>query len=197
MGKKGDLPAYQRANAFLLKPQLTPKVFGIFAKRYADRVGGYTRIHKYGNRPGDNAPHAILELVDNPRDIKFEMTARAIGWEVLSKKLGPSGPRDLVNSGVSNVEDIVTRERQLGPKDRGQLRPTTRWNLQKVLRFRKPEDVSRLGKKVEDHIVRFSSPKKVAVNRNLTLSAGYTTRTTIGFETTIGNERRGEGGNKG
>lgn len=160
MGKKGDLPAYQRANAFLLKPQLTPKVFGIFAKRYADRVGGYTRIHKYGNRPGDNAPHAILELVDNPRDIKFEMTARAIGWEVLSKKLGPSGPRDLVNSGVSNVEDIVTRERQLGPKDRGQLRPTTRWNLQKVLRFRKPEDVSRLGKKVEDHIVRFSSPKR-------------------------------------
>ncbi len=155
MGKKGGLPAYQRANAFLLKPQLTPKVFGTFAKRYADRVGGYTRIHKYGNRPGDNAPHAVLELVDNPRDIKFEMTARAIGWEVLSKSLRSSGPRDLVNSGVGDVEKIVVQEQHLGPKDRGDLRPTTRWNLQKVLRFRKPEAVSILGKKAEDHIVCF------------------------------------------
>ncbi|KAJ3490562.1 hypothetical protein NLI96_g1360 [Meripilus lineatus] len=152
MGKKGGLSSYQRANGFLLKPQLTPKVFGTFAKRYADREGGYTRIHKYGNRPGDNAPHAILELVDNPRDIKFEMTARAIGWEVLSKKLGTTGPRELVNSGVGGVESIVSQEQQLGPKDRGHLRPTTRWNLQKVLRFRNPESVSILGKKAEDHI---------------------------------------------
>ena len=79
MGKKGDLPAYHRANAFLLEPRLTPKVFKELAERYKDRVGGYTRIHKYGNRPGDNAPHAILELVDNPHDLKFEMTARAVG----------------------------------------------------------------------------------------------------------------------
>ena len=85
MGKKGDLPAYNRAQAFILEPEVLPKLFGPLAKRYAERVGGYTRVHKFGNRPGDNAPHAILELVDNPRDLRFEMTARSIGWELLSK----------------------------------------------------------------------------------------------------------------
>lgn len=184
MGKKGGLSSYQRANGFLLKPQLTPKVFGTFAKRYADREGGYTRIHKYGNRPGDNAPHAILELVDNPRDIKFEMTARAIGWEVLSKKLGTTGPRELVNSGVGGVESIVSQEQQLGPKDRGHLRPTTRWNLQKVLRFRNPESVSILGKKAEDHIVRVLF---VAISHFVSsIWVGYTFGTTRSTQATVG-----------
>ena len=72
MAKQGDLPAYTRASGLLLEPNLLSKLFGPIAKRYAERVGGYTRIHKFGNRPGDNAPHAILELVDNPHDIKFE-----------------------------------------------------------------------------------------------------------------------------
>lgn len=188
MGKKGDLPAYQRANGFLLKPQLTPKVFSVFAKRYADRAGGYTRIHKFGNRPGDNAPHAILELVDNPKDIKFEMTARAVGWEILSKKLGTSGPRDLVNNGVEDVGEVITQERQLGPKERGGLRPTTRWNLQKVLKFRTPEAVSELGKKAEDHIVRLP----IHSTRTLLtfLFPGHIVGTTSRAQTNIGSQRR-------
>ena len=155
MGKKGDLPAYQRANAFLLKPQLTPKVFGTFAQRYADRAGGYTRIHKYGNRPGDNAPHAVLELVDNPRDIKFEMTARAVGWEVLSNMIEDANPGQIMINGVKGLDRVVELEKQLGPNDRGLLRPTTRWNLQKVLRFRNPSATQALGKKAEDHLVCF------------------------------------------
>ena len=80
MAKQGDQPAYNRARGILLEPDLMPKLFGPLAQRYASRVGGYTRVHKFGNRPGDNAPHAILELVDNPQDIKFEMAARSVGW---------------------------------------------------------------------------------------------------------------------
>ena len=154
MGKKGDLPAYQRANAFLLEPKLTPKVFKELAKRYEAREGGYTRIHKFGNRPGDNAPHAILELVDNPRDIKFEMTARAVGWELLGKKVNTASPQEALQSGVEDVEGIVERERALGPKDKGALREKTRWSLQKVLRFRGKDAVKTLREKAEDHIVR-------------------------------------------
>ncbi|KAI0080094.1 mitochondrial ribosomal protein L17 [Panus rudis PR-1116 ss-1] len=152
MGKKGGLPAYQRANSFLLKPQLVPKVFTKLAERYANRPGGYTRIHKFGNRPGDNAPHAILELVDNPKDLKFEMTARAVGWEVLGKKIGTTGPQALINSGVEDVEELISRERELKPEQRGDLRPTTRWNLQKVLRFRSSDATTKLKEKAEDHI---------------------------------------------
>lgn len=152
MAKKGDLQAYRRASGFLLQPQLTPKVFTTLAKRYADRPGGYTRIHKFGHRQGDNAPHAILELVDNPRDLKFEVTARAVGWELLASKLKTTPPRTLINNGVHDVENVIKQEQGLGMKDSGDLRPTTRWNLQKVLRFRPEGALQTLGKKAEEHI---------------------------------------------
>ena len=46
------------------------KIFGTFAERYKDRLGGYTRIVKIGNRFGDNAPTAIIELVDRDEEAK-------------------------------------------------------------------------------------------------------------------------------
>lgn len=42
------------------------KLFDVLAQRYATRPGGYTRILKFGYRVGDNAPLAIIELVDRP-----------------------------------------------------------------------------------------------------------------------------------
>lgn len=135
-----------------------PRLFGPLAKRYAGRVGGYTRIHKFGNRPGDNAPNAIVELVDNPRDIKFEMTARAVGWEVLGKQVAQSGPHALIKSGVTGITELIRHERSLAPTDQGELREKTRWNLQKVLKFRGAKGVEELRKRAEDHIVRYLIP---------------------------------------
>lgn len=43
------------------------KLFGELGPRYADRPGGYTRILKCGERPGDKSPMAYVELVDRPR----------------------------------------------------------------------------------------------------------------------------------
>ncbi len=42
------------------------KLFGELGPRYADRPGGYIRILKCGERPGDKAPMAYVELVDRP-----------------------------------------------------------------------------------------------------------------------------------
>ena len=162
LGKKGDLPAYRKANGFILKPSLVPKVFGEFAKRYTDRPGGYTRIHKYGNRQGDNAPHAILELVDNPRDIRYEMTARSVGWDVLSKRVGQTPGKALVNEGVAGLEELVEMERKRGAKKTSEvLRQKTRWNLKKVLRYRGEEGIQNLARKAENHIVRELPPGQV------------------------------------
>ena len=68
LGKKGGLEARRKTISILQDKQNTKKVFDIFADRYNKRKGGYTRIVKLGNRYGDNAPTAVIELVD--RDIE-------------------------------------------------------------------------------------------------------------------------------
>ena len=40
------------------------KLFSVLGPRYQNRQGGYTRIYKLGMRHGDNAPRAIIELID-------------------------------------------------------------------------------------------------------------------------------------
>lgn len=171
------MPAYQQANAFILQSQLVPKVFGSLAQRYAERPGGYTRIHKFGNRPGDNAPHAILELVDNPRDLRFEMTARSVGWELLGKRnRGVEDAKTLINTGIEDVCEVVGKEKDLAVGVRGgELRPKTRWNLQKVLRYRNPSAVVELGKKAGDHIVRFHTTLGLLLDLSLIVILGNDT----------------------
>lgn len=48
------------------------KLFDEIAPRYKERAGGYTRILKAGYREGDNAPMAIIELVDRPQAAEAE-----------------------------------------------------------------------------------------------------------------------------
>ena len=45
------------------------RLFNELGARYKDRNGGYTRIIKLGHRSGDNAQMAVIELVDNPREL--------------------------------------------------------------------------------------------------------------------------------
>ncbi|KAJ7492534.1 ribosomal protein L17 [Mycena latifolia] len=152
LGKKGDKASYERAAALLLKPELLPKLFGTFAKRYAQRPGGYTRIHKFGNRPGDNAPHAVLELVDNPRDIRWEITSRAVGWDLLREKLRTKRPVSIINSGAQGTLEVISAERRLALGETGRLRPMTRWNLQKVLKFRDQSAPLLMSQKAGDYM---------------------------------------------
>lgn len=64
LGKKGDLHSRRQALAYITTEKAVDKLFGEIADQYTDRQGGYTRIIKTGNRKGDGAPMAILELVD-------------------------------------------------------------------------------------------------------------------------------------
>ncbi|MCB1538127.1 MAG: 50S ribosomal protein L17, partial [Alphaproteobacteria bacterium] len=64
LAKKGGLANRRLAIARLRDETLVAKMFDTLAPRYADRAGGYCRILKAGFRYGDNAPLAVIELVD-------------------------------------------------------------------------------------------------------------------------------------
>ena len=70
LGKKGSLHDRRRAYAFLRDDATTAKLFETLGPRYQDRNGGYTRVLKAGNRYGDSAPMAVIELVDRDVDAK-------------------------------------------------------------------------------------------------------------------------------
>lgn len=70
LGKRGGLHARRQAIAEIKDTALVEKLFSVIATRYADRKGGYTRVLKAGFRYGDNAPLAIIELVDRDESAK-------------------------------------------------------------------------------------------------------------------------------
>jgi len=64
LGKKGDLASRRLLVSRMRDEAMAKKVFEVLAPRYEDRKGGYVRVLKAGFRYGDNAPMAIIELVD-------------------------------------------------------------------------------------------------------------------------------------
>ena len=64
LGKKKSLAARRQAISQIRSEELAAKLIGPLADRYEKRNGGYVRIIKAGFRYGDNAPLAIIELVD-------------------------------------------------------------------------------------------------------------------------------------
>ncbi len=64
LGKRGDLHARRQALSFIQDKTVVAKLFNELGPEYKERPGGYTRIIQTGNRLGDCAPMAILELVN-------------------------------------------------------------------------------------------------------------------------------------
>ena len=66
LGKKDNLANRRLAFDRLRDREMVAKLFSELGPRYAARPGGYLRILKFGFRHGDNAPMALVELVDRP-----------------------------------------------------------------------------------------------------------------------------------
>jgi large subunit ribosomal protein L17 len=66
LGKEPTLANHRLAFDRLRDREMVVKLFGELGPRYKTRPGGYLRILKYGFRVGDNAPMALVELVDRP-----------------------------------------------------------------------------------------------------------------------------------
>ncbi|TKA24713.1 hypothetical protein B0A50_05701 [Salinomyces thailandicus] len=77
--KRNTEASKREATKVFFRPhELLPKLFGPLRKRYADRPGGYTRVLRIEPLREDQAPSAILELVDGPKDMRFALTAKTI-----------------------------------------------------------------------------------------------------------------------
>ena len=92
LGKKSDLSNKKSLFSRLQDKTSVKKVFETFSKRYANRKGGYSRVLKAGFRTGDDAPMAVIELVDrdvNARKVdkpkKVESTKKDKDKETLPK----------------------------------------------------------------------------------------------------------------
>ncbi len=68
LGKNPSLANRRLAFARLRDREMVTKLFDVLGPRYATRNGGYSRILKFGFRKGDNAPMALIELMDRPAD---------------------------------------------------------------------------------------------------------------------------------
>ncbi|HBZ18622.1 MAG TPA: 50S ribosomal protein L17 [Betaproteobacteria bacterium] len=66
LGKKATLANRRLAFSRLRDREIVGKLFDELGPRFATRNGGYLRILKYGFRQGDNAPMALVELMDRP-----------------------------------------------------------------------------------------------------------------------------------
>jgi large subunit ribosomal protein L17 len=64
LGRRGDLHARRQAMAYLRSQEVVHRLFAEVAPRFKDRPGGYSRIVRIGQRLGDAAEMAYLELVD-------------------------------------------------------------------------------------------------------------------------------------
>ncbi|KAL9029369.1 MAG: hypothetical protein Q9196_002376 [Gyalolechia fulgens] len=112
LGKKNTNASRRRAESIFYNNTLMmgefqeplqhlPRLFTTLRDRYLNRPGGYTRVLRIEplNKHYDQAPSAILELVDGPKDMRFHMTAKTLVRERATEE----GVREITARNVKKV----------------------------------------------------------------------------------------------
>ncbi len=111
-GKRGDLHARRRVLSVIGDKTVVHELFTEIAPLVADREGGYTRITKVGNRKGDNAPMAVIELVlepvnPKPKSAKKTAAAAAAAAPVAAEAPAEEAPAEEVVADDAAAEETT------------------------------------------------------------------------------------------
>ena len=116
--KRGDLHARRRVLTVIRDKGVVHRLFTEIAPDMAERAGGYTRITKIGNRKGDNAPMAVIELVREPLSAKKATVAEAeaatkrAAKATKAAKPSKAAKAPVVEEPATPVDDVVAEATQ-------------------------------------------------------------------------------------
>jgi large subunit ribosomal protein L17 len=110
--KRGDLHARRLVMSTITNRDVVHVLFTEIAPALADREGGYTRITKVGNRKGDNAPMAVIEIVTESVEESRKNKGRAAKGESKAAKAEPKAKAaELVEeTSEPDAEELVTED---------------------------------------------------------------------------------------
>ena len=86
LGKRDSLHARRQVLSYVMREAIAKRVFDTIAPKFADRKGGYSRIIKLGNRKGDGADLAIIELLGSELEVKKAERAEKVKEKASKKK---------------------------------------------------------------------------------------------------------------
>lgn len=105
LAKRGDLHARRQALSYIMDKSIAHKLFDELKDRLSERQGGYSRILKAGNRNGDNAPMAIIQLLMASDGKKSKKTTKKVlktKEKKISKKEPDEKPASVEKDGVQD-----------------------------------------------------------------------------------------------
>ncbi len=111
--KRGDLHARRRVLSVIGDREVVHVLFTEIAPLVADREGGYTRITKVGNRKGDNAPMAVIELVLEPVTPKVKSSKKTAAKPAVAEE----APAEEASVEEAPVEEAAADETTEAPAE--------------------------------------------------------------------------------
>ena len=130
--KKGDRASRRRVLRDIPRKDIVKILFDEIAPMYAERQGGYSRIVKLGQRLGDGAPLAILELVGYESKV-------ATKKKTTSKKAPKAGEKPEVAAADEEAEEV--KEETKATKSRKRTKPAAKKSKPSVKEVKEAEEI--------------------------------------------------------